>query len=292
MNVNDFIINMFCKIDDLMKEFEQRALRKRGPLPQLSDSEVLTMEIVGEILGLRTDKAIFEFFKSFYKQFFPKLSCRISFIRQSANLWAVKQMLLKNLADCFKDNIVVIDSLPISVCRFARAKRSKLFRGLASYGKELGGQTFYGFRLHMKVNSIGMIQSLDLAPADVHDINMVNELTVGDSGLLLGDRAYLSQKLKSELLQTQALEISVPTKYGEPTELDLNQLKFRKGIRRLIETVGSQLSERFNIKRILARDLWHLTNRIFRKILAHSLCVLFCVRENLKPLSFSKLIIV
>ena len=293
MNLNDYIVNVFCKTDDFMKKyFPERTLRHRGPTPQLADSEVLTMEIVGEIIGLETDKAIFEFFKRFYIDYFPKISCRVTFARQSAKLWAVKQQLFRDIAEQFQDTIVVLDSFPIHVCRFVRARGSKLFKGIARYGKELGNQTFYGFRLHVKINSIGMIQSFGLTAANVHDIHMVEELTAGDRGLLLADRAYLSQPLKQQLLEHQALELSVPTKYGEPTELNPKQLGFRKRVRRLIETVGNQLTNNLHMKKIWARDLWHLTNRICRKILAHTFCVLFCLREGIKPLCFSKLITV
>jgi len=293
MNLNDFIVNVFCKTDDFMKKyFPERTLRRRGPTPQLADSEVLTMEIIGEIIGLETDKAIFEFFKRFYIDYFPKLSCRVTFARQSAKLWAVKQQLFMDIGEKFQDTIVVLDSFPIHVCRFIRARGSKLFKGIARYGKELGNQTFYGFRLHVKINSIGMIQSFDLTAANVHDIHMVEELTDGDRGLLLADRAYLSQPLKKQLLEDQGLELSVPTKYGEPTELNPKQLRFRKRVRRLIETVGNQLTNNLHMKKIWARDLWHLTNRICRKILAHTFCVLFCLREGIKPLCFSKLITV
>ena len=41
--------------------------------------------------------------------------------------------------------------------------------------------------------------------------------------------------------------------------------------RRRIETVIGQLAERFHIERVWARDLWHLTGRMARKILAHTL---------------------
>jgi hypothetical protein len=293
MNLNDYIVNVFCKTDDFMKKyFPQRTLRQRGPMPQLSDSEVLTMEIVGEMIGIDTDKAIFKFFKRFYIDYFPNLGCRVTFARQAAKLWAIKQQLFKHIAERFQDTIVVLDSFPIHVCRFVRARGSKLFKGIARYGKETGNQTFYGFRLHVKINSIGMIQSVELTAANVHDIRMVNELTVDDRGLLLADRAYLSEPLKQQLLKEQGLELSVPTKYGESTELSPEQLRFRKRIRRLIETVGNQLINNLHMMKIWARDLWHLNNRICRKILAHTFSVLFCLREGIKPLSFSKMLTV
>ena len=57
MNLNTFIVNVFCETDDFTKKFfPPRYIRTRGPIPQLADSEVLTMEIVGEILGFDTDR--------------------------------------------------------------------------------------------------------------------------------------------------------------------------------------------------------------------------------------------
>ncbi|MCH8870308.1 MAG: hypothetical protein IIC85_11400, partial [Chloroflexi bacterium] len=53
MDLDSFIITVFCLVDDAMKEILQgRRLRQRGPNPTMADSEVLTMEVVGEYLGL------------------------------------------------------------------------------------------------------------------------------------------------------------------------------------------------------------------------------------------------
>jgi hypothetical protein len=45
MDLSTFIVAVFCLIDDQLQE---RRIRSRGPAPTLSDSEVLTIEIVGE----------------------------------------------------------------------------------------------------------------------------------------------------------------------------------------------------------------------------------------------------
>ena len=90
MELDDYIVQIFCEIDDFMKQrFPARSLRERGPLPLLVDSEVLTMEIVGENLSLETNKAVFTFFKRFYTSFFPRLTNRVAFLRQAANLGRV-----------------------------------------------------------------------------------------------------------------------------------------------------------------------------------------------------------
>ena len=87
-----FIITVFCLVDDWMAG---KRLRQRGPQPQLSDSEVLTMEIVGEFLGIDTDKGLFLFFRRHYGDWFPALRRihRTTFTRQAANLWAAKTRL-------------------------------------------------------------------------------------------------------------------------------------------------------------------------------------------------------
>jgi hypothetical protein len=57
---------------------------------KLTDSEVITMEIVGEYLGLGKDKRIYDYFKRQWLARFPKLGDRTTFTRQCANLCQVK----------------------------------------------------------------------------------------------------------------------------------------------------------------------------------------------------------
>ncbi len=94
MDLNTFIVTVFCLVDDWL---EGQKLRQRGPCPQLSDAEVLTIEIVGEFLGIDTDEGLYEPFQRHYGQWFPALKKvhRTTFLRQAANLWAVKEMLCR-----------------------------------------------------------------------------------------------------------------------------------------------------------------------------------------------------
>src|ERR1051325_10567279 len=55
MNPCDFLLLVFCLVDDELQALHLGRLRTRGPQPTLSDSEVLTMEIVGEFWGLDQD---------------------------------------------------------------------------------------------------------------------------------------------------------------------------------------------------------------------------------------------
>ncbi len=58
-STEDFIITVYCCVDDLWNEITQgQKIRKGGFAPSLSDSEVITMEIMGEFLAIETDKGI------------------------------------------------------------------------------------------------------------------------------------------------------------------------------------------------------------------------------------------
>jgi hypothetical protein len=94
MDLSTFIVSVFCLTDDWLQE--GRRIRQRGPEPTLADSEVLTMEIVGEFLGIDTDEGIYTYFRRHYAKWFPALLRgvhRTTFTRQAANLWVVKRML-------------------------------------------------------------------------------------------------------------------------------------------------------------------------------------------------------
>ncbi|WP_394699484.1 hypothetical protein [uncultured Desulfobacter sp.] len=60
--------------------------------------------------------------------------------------------------------------------------------------------------------------------------------------------------------------------------------------RRLVETVIGQLKEQFQIEKIRARNLWHLTNRLTRKILSHTLGDFFNQLLNREPLQLADLV--
>ena len=65
----------------------------------------------------------------------------------------------------------------------------------------------------------------------------------------------------------------------------LSRLRWR------IETVAAQLVERYHLKRLWARDAWHLTSRTLRKVLSHTLAVSLCLERGYPPLQFARLLV-
>jgi hypothetical protein len=96
MDLDDFIFGVFCVVDEAIPHVTVgQRLRQRGPQPVLADSEVITMEVVGEYLGLAQDSTLFAYFRRHSAHFFPALRTlhRSTFVRQAANLWRLKERL-------------------------------------------------------------------------------------------------------------------------------------------------------------------------------------------------------
>ena len=297
MDLESFTIAVLCRLEELLAELQAdpdwRRVRSRGPAPILADSEVLTMEVVGEFLGLDQDVAIYHYFRREHADWFPALPRvhRTTFARQAANLWVVKEQLWGRLLDRVPHDpaLSFVDSVPVPVCRFGRAYTCARFRGQAAFGRDTGSKaTMYGFRHHLRLCWPGVVRAVSVAPANVHDTDLVPELVEGGLGQVIGDRNYWDPQLTAELAPA-GIRLLAPFK-KRATDPDpvgstrLTRLRWR------IETVAAQLVERFHLKRIWARDAWHLTSRVLRKVLSHTIAVCLCLERGYPPLSFARLL--
>ena len=51
-----------------------------------------------------------------------------------------------------------------------------------------------------------------------------------------------------------------------------------------------EITDRFNIQKVRAKDLWHLSHRFIRKILSHTICVVMNKKCGYSPIQLEKLI--
>jgi hypothetical protein len=135
----------------------------------------------------------------------------------------------------------------------------------------------------------GVITQMVLAPANVSEGEVVWDVTVGTSGLLLGDRNYWLPTVQAALRKVGVVLLapfrkasSQPAHRWSPV---LGRVRYR------IDTVFGQLTDRCRAKRVWARDVWHLRNpllRLLRMLLMHTICVLFNVQDQAPPLQLDR----
>lgn len=289
-SIDEFIIAVFCCVDELLPEVSQgQPIRHGGFAPALSDAAVLTMEIVGEYPGIATDKGIWQYFLQHWLAWFPGLSSRTSLTRQAANLGQYKALIQQRLAarlGAFSDPVHLIDGLPIPICEFRRANFCRSFQREASYGYCASkGKTYYGFHGHLTLSVTGVITGFCLTPAAVDEREALWDTVSQIHGLLIGDKGYISEPLKAELLR-EGIDLQTQLRDNLKAPRPSWWLKLLKRVRRRVETVIGQWAGRFTIERVWARDRWHLSARLNRKLLAHTVCR-WLNRAHPNPLSFA-----
>ncbi len=295
MDRDTFIITVYCVVvENYQAVAQQYPIRRGGFAPALTDEEVITMEICGEYFKLHADKDLFAYFRDHYRHFFPNLSDRAAFARQAANLWSVKAAIWQRLVRASgqgDDPVQVIDTVPLPVCTYTRAPRDRCFKLLADYShcaaKKLD---YYGFKLGLRVSQRGMITHFPLLNARAHDVNHLNALVENFAGLCPADKGFIDPFRQPLLLERYGVKIVTPARSNMKEEHPKALRKFCSRIRKIVETVGSHLTERFAVARIRVHDLWHFQHRLIRKVLAHTVMVFLNLQLGRDPLDLDGLV--
>ena len=286
-DLKDLFTIIFVLVDDVYNEIITSNIKNRRNISdsKLSDSEIISISIVGEAITIDSEKAWFFFVKKNFKDLFPNIGDRTRFNRTKRNLFMVIKEIQKyfsNLPMFLNDDIRIIDSMPIPVCKFARSYFNKSFKDISSYGYCASKkETYFGLKLLALITTSGFITDFFLTSANVDDRVAVYELFEEKQLIkIIADKGYVDETLKEQLKKEKdILLISLKRKNSKnPLEKQLRNTLSKT--RRRVETSFSQLAEQFNINKVLAKSKWGLMLRITLKILAHN--ILFIINNILK----------
>lgn len=294
MSTEDFIISVYCLVEDIYQKVIIKRLRSKGPMPKLSDSEVITMEIVGEFSVLNHDKQIWKYFSTHWLEWFPNICSRKTFVTQASNLSIIKNIMRNNLAKqlgAFSDDIHLFDGFPMPVCHYKRSSKTKLFKSEADYGYcAAKDEKYYVFKGHLLVSMTGIPTTYTFASAEIDERKLLPELVSDIKGLVIADKGLIDFELQGNLI-AQGINLQTPLRSNMKDDRDKCFVKMLVSTRRLIETVIGQLTDRFGIANIKARKLWHFSRKVARKILAYTVAYAINLKINpLNPLQFDKII--
>lgn len=275
----DFCLWTYVLIDDCLHQWPD-GLRRPGPAPRCSDSELLTMVIVGECCGWDTETVLLARWHA-YPNLFPVLPERSRFNRRRRQLTqllnGVRQTLLASF-DLAYDRQCAIDSLPIPVMQFYWVPHSPAKRDWLAAEAAIGfvaskRQHFFGYKLHLLVTLGGVILDFALASANLLDLAVGREVLAAQYDLdALGDKAYVSRPAAEQLAAEAAVRLLTIPRRNQRDQTAAVMASEHRHLRAIIEMVNDQLSEQFSIERNHAHSFWGLCTRLYAKLTAHTLC--------------------
>jgi hypothetical protein len=267
--MNDsLIVTVYVVLDDLLRALDHRTDARA----QTSDAEVLTIGVIAACQFQNHHERALCILKGM-----GYLSGPLSISRFNRRFHALAHRLsdlLDLLAATFAaGEVFVIDSMPLPVCRRARAWRCKKVRGAEYCGycaaKE---EKFFGWRLHLVITSDGVPVSFDLLPASCHDLTPLHELMerLPSGALVYADKGYNSADDEAWIAGETGIRL-VPRRKKNMVPNTLGEWFGLRRYRGRVETVNSQL-EAWGAQRLHARthEGW------LCKVLA-SLFALICV---------------
>lgn len=278
----DFILLVYTIIDDLYHQFVPTSVSQRRNVDtaKMSDSEIITLSICGELAGIDSENAWYSFVKRNYRHLFPRLCSRTRFNRTWGALLQVTELLRQKLTHSFPiptSRYFVIDSFPLPVCKFGRARYCRSFRvDGANYGKcPSKKETYFGFKVHALITIEGYITAFEITPASADDREGLRDFAENHLCLtVLGDKGYTEEQLWEDMQEKGICLMSLkPSNHKNNWPKEVRQVIFR--FRRRVETVFSQLSEQLNAEKVLAKSFRGLCTRLQNKILGHNLCMAF-----------------
>src|SRR5260221_8523834 len=222
---------IFTIVDDTMKGSAviQHALKRPGPAPSLSGSEVITIALYQELIGEPREDHFFRLHQASLQTFFPGLNERSRYNRRKRDLWSVilaVRVSLQIVLDALQlEETAAIDSAPVPCVGYKRAKHTSEFVGPADYGVcSSKALKYFGCKLHSVVSLTGIIMGFLLTPASRYDNQPVVELLA-------------------------PAKVNQPPQRSKPAQRQLNRLRL------LCETVNAQVQEQLHLSKHYAKSI-------------------------------------
>jgi hypothetical protein len=290
----------FDKIFDIVKSFFNDSLNADDNFsfyprkPKMSDCEIIALSIVGECIGIDSENYLFGKLKADHSQDFPNLIDRSNFNRRRRRLGEYIFRLNKQVADLMNlgENIFLVDSVPVPVCKIVREKSSKICRENFETAPDKGYSAvnkawYYGYKLHLVTSVNGVFSSMEMTKASVHDIHFLNEVKHTDLAdcTLIADKGYISEPIQLDLFTTCQIRLETPKRSNQHYK-ERFPVIFKR-VRKRIETLFAQLCDQLMLKRNYAKSRAGLAIRLLCKITAVTM-LQYINYSNNKPLNHLK----
>lgn len=272
--MNNFIQNYEIILKHLQELQVNPCCFKQIRKPKLGNIELISMNLTSEYMSIDSECQLFRVISNTY---LDGLIERSVYNRRKRKLFSLTEHIRQKLASLFNEfeDYFVLDSMPLEICKNARASRSSICKEQEYCYPDKGfcaSQKFYyyGYKLHGICSVSGVFESIDISPASVHDIHYLKDVKEQLSDcVLLGDMGYLSAQYQLNLFETANINLQTPKRKNQKGYQKQPYI-FRKS-RKRIETLFAQLCDQFMIRRNYAKSFDGFKTRILSKITAMTL---------------------
>ena len=261
---DDFIVTAFVVLDKTMAALGHHD----HALAQASDAEVLTVAVVAaRYFQNHLERALQVMRLGGY------LSGPLSVSRFNRRLHALRGWLalaLETLGALFAaGEVFLLDSMPVPVCRRARARRCRKVRGADFCGYcAAKRERFFGWRLHLVCTPAGVPVAFDLLPGGLHDLTPIHELTHGlrAGATVYADKAYNAAADEATIAAEAGVRLVPIRRANMRPNAWADKLALR-AFRKRIEALYSQC-EAMGVQRLRARTNPGLELKVHATLLA------------------------
>ena len=169
VDLDTFLVAVYTLVDEVYQaQIAPHKPHRRGHRPELADSEVLTLMLLGQWLGT-SERGMLRHAAVHWRAYFPRLLSQSAFNRRARDLGGACTTLGLEIAQklgAAQTPYQVVDTVPVPLARLCRGKRRRLFGADASIGR--GGSDrhfYYGCQLLVATTADGVITGWLVGPA-------------------------------------------------------------------------------------------------------------------------------
>ena len=244
---------------------------RRGTVPRFSDIQVIALSLTAECLSIDSENYLFSKLDKEYLNEFTNLISRRQYNDRRKLLFEKTENVRKLLSEQLNrlSDVFAIDSMPLEICKLSREKRNKMGKESERHSPDKGycasqKKYFYGYKLHSVCSASGVVESLDLTKASVHDIHYLKDVKeLFSNCIITGDKGYIGRAHQINLFETARIQLEVPLRNNQKEQKPV--IRILKKVRKRIETVFSQLCDQFMIQRNYAKSFAGFKSRVLAK---------------------------
>lgn len=301
-DLTTFLTELYVIIDDWDKTQPPPPVR-RGPLPALSRSEVLTLAVLGQWGRFSSEREFWGWADRQLRPYFPTLPSRGQF-NQAARRWADA---LERLAVWLGQQptapkpVEIIDATGV-VTRDCKRRGVGWLPQIAAIGRCTREGWFEGVQLLVCCTSIGAVTGFGLAPGNTNDRRLADTLLaarctphpllpsagVATTNRYLADKGFAGMAWEAHWKADYGATVLAPPERHATGYWKRGPRRRHAACRQIVESVMGRLHNRFGLSHERPHRLDGLKARVAARVCLHNVCLWLNQQANQPPLAIAE----